>query len=322
MTTPIKVSVIIITYNHEPYIEKAINSVLKQCVDFIYEIIIGEDFSTDNTRNICQSYEQKYLSKIKLIQRRKNVGAQLNFVEALELAEGKYTAILEGDDYWTDDYKLQKQVDFLEANAEYGMVHTNYMELSDRNNRITKINYSNPVPSGEIYEEVLTRPFICTLTMLIRTKLIKEFIEQFREQITNWVVGDLPLKIFISKHFKIKYLDDVTGVYRIRAGSMVHENDREKKIRYFQGLNDIENFFIREYGCTTACQKKLHYVQNKRNFYISYLLDDDIEIERFFRRLEKRTLKDYMVYFYTINKHLRKPLDKLRTLWIAHYRKW
>ena len=121
------VSVCIITYNHEAYIAQAIESVLSQKTDFPFEIIIGEDDSSDNTRNIVTRYREQYPDKIRLLlNSRSNViyvnghaTGRWNFIQTLSNSVGKYIAFLEGDDYWTDPLKLQSQVDFLEANPEY-----------------------------------------------------------------------------------------------------------------------------------------------------------------------------------------------------------
>lgn len=112
-------SVVTITYNHEPYIAKCIEGVLMQKVDFPIEFIIAEDCSTDGTRAICEDYASKYPDLIRLILSEKNIGAVQNERHAMSLARGRYVALCEGDDYWTDEFKLQKQVGFLESNPEY-----------------------------------------------------------------------------------------------------------------------------------------------------------------------------------------------------------
>jgi len=115
-----KLSVILITYNHEKYITKALDSVLAQETDFPFEIVIGEDCSPDDTRNICKEYKKKYPEQIRLVNREKNTGRPtLNVYETTMKCRGEYLAYLEGDDYWTDTHKLQKQVDSLDAHPEY-----------------------------------------------------------------------------------------------------------------------------------------------------------------------------------------------------------
>ena len=118
-------SVYIITYNHERYIAQAIDSVLMQKTNFEFEIVIGEDSSTDNTRDIIQSYISRYPDKIRLITSNKNVGAGRNAVRTLKACKGKYIASLEGDDYWITKDKLQKQVDILEQHSNYSMCFSN-----------------------------------------------------------------------------------------------------------------------------------------------------------------------------------------------------
>ena len=109
---PPKVSVLMITYNQERYISQAIESVLSQQTDFSYEIVVGEDFSTDNTREVCREYQQRYPDKIRLLERDKNLGMAGNFLSTFKECNGQYLAVLEGDDYWVNPHKLQSQVDF------------------------------------------------------------------------------------------------------------------------------------------------------------------------------------------------------------------
>jgi len=120
------VSIVTITYNHESFIAKTIEGVLIQKLNFQIEFIIAEDCSTDNTRAICQKYEKQYPQLIKLIISDNNVGAVANERRAMLMAKGKYIAFCEGDDYWTDPFKLQKQVDFLESHHDYSVCFHRY----------------------------------------------------------------------------------------------------------------------------------------------------------------------------------------------------
>jgi len=122
------VSVAIITYNHEEYIFEALESVVSQKTDFRFEIIIGDDRSQDKTQDILIKFKEKYSDKINLILRKENIGSINNLEDVIHQCKGKYIAFLEGDDYWTDEFKLQKQVDFLELNEEYiGVAHRHHI---------------------------------------------------------------------------------------------------------------------------------------------------------------------------------------------------
>ncbi len=121
-----KLSVLFITYNHEPYLRRSLDGILMQECDFEYEIVVGEDCSTDNTRAILIEYKEKYPDKFVLLFREKNFGRPtMNVYDTGMHCRGEYLAFLEGDDYWTDTHKLQKQVDFLDSHADYmGCTHT------------------------------------------------------------------------------------------------------------------------------------------------------------------------------------------------------
>lgn len=115
-----KLSVVFITYNHEKYVEKALRSVLEQKTDFDFEVVVGEDYSTDSTRSIIEKVASEYPGKCRLLFREKNLGRPtLNVYQTTMECKGEYIAYLEGDDYWSDENKLQKQVDYLDSHPEY-----------------------------------------------------------------------------------------------------------------------------------------------------------------------------------------------------------
>ena len=138
----VKVSVIFITYNHAKYVERALRSVLEQETDFDFEVIVGEDCSTDNTREIIKKVSDEYPGKCKLLFREKNLGRPtLNVYQTTMECSGEYIAYLEGDDYWSDRKKLQKQIDFLDAHKEY-IACTHTCQLIDEN--------SEPITDAEM----------------------------------------------------------------------------------------------------------------------------------------------------------------------------
>ena len=158
----IKLSVIFITYNHERYVERALRSVLSQVTDFPFEVVIGEDCSTDATREIIERVIKEYSDysgeeemiwskdRIRFVPREHNTGRPtLNVYETTKLCRGEYLAYLEGDDYWTDDHKLQKQVDFLEAHSAYIACTHSCVMVDENGDRITD---PETLQVGELYE--------------------------------------------------------------------------------------------------------------------------------------------------------------------------
>ena len=170
--TPL-LSIVTITYNHEPFIAKTIEGVLMQQVKFPIELIIAEDCSTDGTRAICQQYAEQYPDLIRLITSESNVGAVANERRAILAARGKYIAFCEGDDYWTDPLKLQKQVDFLESHPDYSVtfhrckhfnVQTNEMVDDNCGELLTTDEQGIDVTTSMFFENWITQP----LTMVYR----------------------------------------------------------------------------------------------------------------------------------------------------------
>jgi len=195
------------TYNHEKYISQAIDGVLMQKATFRYQIVLGEDCSTDNTRKIVLKYAQQNPDKFKLILHNKNVGAIANQIAVLNSCTGKYIAMCEGDDYWTDPYKLQRQVDFLEKNKDFVLVsHPSY------------VYYENQAKPLEIYHKIKKdvlrkKDIISAYEIQIASVMFRR--EVFDQIDKSGIRVEHSLYILLSQYGKIKVLPDVMSVYRI-----------------------------------------------------------------------------------------------------------
>lgn len=209
-STEIRVSVIMVTYNHEAYISQAIEGVLMQKTNFNYELIVADDFSQDNNQNIIRRFAEENQEIIKPILRNKNLGANQNWIDAFSRCTGKYIALCEGDDYWTDALKLQKQVDFLEANNDYSMCYHRVNELFMNGRCLPEIiNKSNKEQTFTIYDLARVN-FIHTPSVIFRKDHINKLPNWFNES----PVGDYPLHMLNAKYGKIKYLPELMAVYR------------------------------------------------------------------------------------------------------------
>lgn len=140
MNDQILLSVCCATYNHAPYLRKALDSILMQKTNFVFEVLVGEDCSTDNSRDILKEYEQAYPGFFTMLYREHNLGATENFKDLYSRCQGKYVIVLETDDYWIDDNKLQIQVDYLESHPDVLAV-SHPCVVVDRNNQETQVIY-------------------------------------------------------------------------------------------------------------------------------------------------------------------------------------
>lgn len=131
------ITILMPAYNHERYISQAIESVLAQKTNYPYELLIHDDCSTDSTLTIAQNYATKFSDKIKIFTEEENQGLLKSYKQLIEQSNGKYLAILESDDYWLNENKLQIQIDFLESNSDYGIVAGDIISIDENGNIIT-----------------------------------------------------------------------------------------------------------------------------------------------------------------------------------------
>jgi glycosyltransferase involved in cell wall biosynthesis len=221
-----KVSVIMITYNHERFIEQAIESVLAQQADFDYELLIGEDCSTDNTAEIVRRYQRKHPNRIRTIMRRENVGGRRNAADLNRMVRGQYLALLEGDDYWTCPEKLQRQVDFLDAHADYAVsFHSAKMEWEDGSHPPVFHTPPGRKPSYTL-EELLVHDFVSTSTIMVRHGLFPAYPDWYWKA----PVGDWPFLVLHAMHGKLGYIDECWSTYRQHSGGIHSSLSEEKRL--------------------------------------------------------------------------------------------
>jgi glycosyltransferase involved in cell wall biosynthesis len=196
MISNIKVSVCLITYNHELFIRDAIESVLMQKINVPIELFIGEDFSSDNTRIICQEYIEKYPDIIRLLSSSKNLGVMPNFTRTLRECNGKYIALCEGDDFWIDPLKLQKQVDFLEQNIDYILSFHNVIAVNVIDDKRTRTELEWELLKKKPEEIPIGHP-THTSSMLFRN-VIRDYPGDFDKIIS----GDSYLQFILARFGK------------------------------------------------------------------------------------------------------------------------
>jgi len=306
-----------VTYNHENFISQAIEGVLMQKTKFPIELIIGEDCSTDNTRKICLEYKEKYPDRIKLLLPEKNLGAQQNFLETVNVCQGKYIALCEGDDYWTDSYKLQKQVDFLEANEDYGFVYTDVDFFYQATKSFQKGVFKNNIiqRTHNFEEHLIRRGYLAPCTWIFRKELLA---------VVDWSListdGTFAIMLDWFKNTKVYFYDEVTAVYRVSEGTASRPTDLKKRYNYEKGVFETQKIYIERYNVTKCIS---NYICTDAYFrllrFAIEIQDTDFitEAETFFAKnsLDFKVFLDsctkLSILYEDINK-LHKELDKVR----------
>lgn len=245
------IAICVITYNQENYIAQAIESMLMQDVSIPFTIFIGEDCSTDSTREICINYKDKYPDKIELVLYEQNQGLVKNTLFLLKKiwdAGYSYIAMLDGDDYWIDEHKLQKQYDFLENNEDYGLIHTNN-ELLWNDKDIEHKPKTNPL-KGDVFHTIENFN-VANCTVLFRASLL-EYIDFIAFTDQGFMSCDYVMYAIFSKYAKFDFLDDFTAVWRRGHDSISNTNDINKDIAYIEnGLRMwkyLDSLFSERFG--------------------------------------------------------------------------
>jgi len=315
MNTPL-VSVAMLTYNHAPFIAKAIESVLMQDVNFAYELVIADDASTDGTSDIVKYYAEKYPEKIVAVVHEKNLGMAANSIFLRNLCCGKYTANLEGDDYWTDANKLQIQVDFLRNNPEFTAVFTDYIDVDENGNPIKNAKTKKSMIAGEEFticdfENYLMAGHINTKVGLpLSSMLLPEQLKIYDE---SSAIGDTKFNLAAVMCGRVKKIPIVTSAYRQHSGQWTKSVNYNMNADMYRNMLELEKLAQNLFG------KKLCYRKVKMRcwygIFISWLKHPSKEtfgnMRKVFNNENNKLGKLVFLFTHTISFPFRKLYAKI-----------
>ena len=268
-----KVAIDCLVYNHEPYLRECLEGFVMQQTDFPFVAIVHDDASTDHSADIIREYAAKYPDIIHPIyetenQWRKADGSLRKIMnDAIEATGAPYIAMCEGDDYWTDPHKLQKQVDFLEKNEDYVLVHTDkYVEFGADGVRCTCPHSSE----GENVNSLLKANTIATCTTLYRVATYHKISELLSSICRNnyLPMGDYPLWLLLAEYGKIAFLPDFTAVYRVLSESASHTRNVKKAVAFDDGTIRCKIIFYQRYIANNGYSNKLNLEFNEMIFHM------------------------------------------------------
>lgn len=245
----VMVSVFMTVYNHERWVAQAIEGVLNQRTTFHYQLIIGEDCSTDNSRAICIDYKNRYTDKIILLLNERNLGMSANAANVSAHCIGKYVAVCEGDDYWTDPFKLQKQVDFLESHPDYSACYHSVKIIDENGRERTELDipaYTSTeiftYPMEDVYKMRLPGQSCSLVSRNMRYFITSDVIKEYDKCLTN---GDQKGVVLYLKYGKIFHMGDCMACYRrTYIGDSWNARTYGKEMSFFsyRGFLHMERF--------------------------------------------------------------------------------
>jgi len=236
-----KLTIVTTTYNQEKYIQQALDSFINQKTDFPFEILISDDGSTDKTRDIIDSYKKNYPNIIKTIYRKKNLGPMDNFIQTLSEVDSEYVALCDGDDFWTDPYKLQNQVNFLDKNTDFTICfHQTKIFFEDQS--IKEQIYPMNIPIETTIDDLVSLSnYIPANTVVYRWKFTNKNTSLRDIFPPDIVPGDYYIHLLHAQEGKIYYMPEVMSSYRRHSEGMwwlnaTEEGKEEFSIKYGKKL--------------------------------------------------------------------------------------
>lgn len=238
------VTVLITTYNQERYIGKAIDSVLAQKTDFPFEVYISEDCGTDGTRAILQDYAARFPDIIRLNLREQNAGISRNWYEGLCAARGQYVCTLEGDDWWRDDHKLQKQVDFLRTHPDYLAVSHTLLLTDDAGNTYGTLPDDPRIPGRDATMEL----FLAGVTYSCTACLVKNIFDPADRELYDYVtanrsIADFALCMLYLDKGRVFVMNEALSAYRVAGTDQNHQNynGTQSALKKYADFLDVVN---------------------------------------------------------------------------------
>lgn len=295
--TPL-VSVTVATYQHVNYIKKCLDGILMQETDFPYEIVLGEDGSTDGTQEICKKYAEKYPDKIRLFIRNRELSQfvnsdgkiiRFNGIWNRMSSRGKFLAWCEGDDYWVCPLKLQKQFNILNNNDEIGLCYTRATVF----NQQTGLFQSDIALPYKGFNSMILRNPIVALTVMYRKKMYDDYMKDVNPIGKGWLTGDYPIWLWIAYNSKVHYINESTAVYRYLENSASHSHGNILKQKEFnESIRSIQMYYIDKFNLDQHYVDMVNDEFYRRIVYDGMINHDRLSCKENIKKIKHKKMRD------------------------------
>ena len=305
-----ELSVHLITYNNEAHIEATLQSILKQKINFSYEIVVGDDCSTDNTYNIVKEYAKKEPQLFKINRNEKQLGILKNFKTTLDRCSGNYVFDIAGDDLFKEQYSLQKLVDTLKNNTSLGFVDSGYDIMNnDTNKRISFTNKKFIVANKEDYKINILLGNIVPLGMCFNKELLYKYVD-FKVYINKGIsIDDYPILVDLIMNCDFERINESLHTYRVHNTSYSHEKDFEKLLFQKKQMKSLFNLFTEKYNFSKSIQSNFNNAHHKTLVFLAGYFEDKSLGKEVFYKIKSKNLKDWIHYLSSQHRLFRKLIS-------------
>lgn len=319
-----KVLVRCFTYNQSKYIEDALNSFAMQQTNFPFVCFVMDDASTDDEQEIIKNWMERECNMSKaetidiptsiviIVPHKTNLSCTFAFYLLKQNLYGtgdkkmnhvypwrekcEYESICEGDDYWIDALKLQKQVEFLDANPEYGMCYTRCNYFNQNRQNFERYGWGGSYVS---FEDLIKECTVPTNTVMLRSNLLKLYETEGHAKNKGWLMGDYPMWLWFAHESRVYFIEDITSVYRVLDNSASHSNKLEVYERFMYSTYDMLSYFCNLYNCQSLLSLDRLYSA----LFNAAVMYGNIEKEKeYFKKIKKTNIKQKMKHIICFNK--------------------
>lgn len=296
-------SVAVITYNQEHLLGEALESILSQGFDRDYEIVIGDDCSSDGTRTVIESYREKYPDIIKPLLNEHNLGITGNYFNVIRHCRGTYIMQCAGDDFWLPG-KVNMQIKFMEDNPDIGMCYTKAKNVFTRKRLFDESTWGG---RSVLFGELIERNVVPAVTMAFNADVLKRYLGEVRPEERIWPIEDYPEVLWFALRSKIGFLESCTAAYRIVSDSAVHTKDLWKIEKLNLETREIKRFYIGLAGGNEYKEALVKADDALNRSYLSHHLRTDRNLAvNYYLKITWPTRMDRIKYFMCRNKLLYK----------------
>lgn len=304
MTEPL-VSVMMITYNHARHIAQAIEGVLTQKVSCCFELVIGEDCSTDGTRDIVLEFQARYPDVIRVISSAKNVGLKQNAYRTTKACRGKYLAFCEGDDYWHNPHKLQKQVEYLEGHPECGLVFSSYAVNHVESKLLIRNFFEHrkwQIPQNPDMWDILgffKGAMVLTCTVLTRRTLVDQVIESdpYLHQDDHFLMGDTQQWVEIAAMAGVHYIPEPLATYNVLPESVSRSRNITRALRFDASNAELFMYLCSKYNAPPHIRQKHEAAWREASLRLAFHARNANLADEVRRTSSRFTFKEWVRYY-------------------------
>jgi glycosyltransferase involved in cell wall biosynthesis len=308
----IDLSIHLITYNNEKHIEQTLQSILKQKVDFTYEIVVGDDCSTDNTLNIINTYVSKQPDIFNVLQNKKQLGILENFKATLDRCRGTYVFDIAGDDLLKSEDALQKMVAVLQNDTNLGFVDSGFDSFDENDNSLTSFkNHKIINATNEDYKNAVLLGKVSPIGLCYNKDLLYKYVDFDRYLKMNLTIEDYPILVDMVMQTNFARIKESLHVYRVHDNSHSHQRNFENHLFLKNQMKTLFDYFSNEYNFSKHINELYSQNHNKELLFLAGYFEKKVLGKEMFKKISPKTFSDY-VHYCASQSYLVRKLISLR----------